>query len=73
MAERRSLVEQIEPATEVARTVEEEFVYGHKGRPARSKQEQTPPRSAEPGADSAHRRAQPAGRHDRRRADHPFW
>jgi hypothetical protein len=46
MAERRSLVEQIEPATEVARSVEEEFVYGHKGRP-RPKQEQTPIRSTE--------------------------
>jgi hypothetical protein len=47
MAERRSLVEQIDPATEVALAVEEEFIYGAKGRPSRLKQEQTPPPSEE--------------------------
>jgi hypothetical protein len=47
MAERRSLVEQVKPATEVARSVEEEFVYGVKGRPPRTKPEQDPAPSAE--------------------------
>jgi hypothetical protein len=47
MVQRRRLVEGVDTATDVARAVEEEFVYGHKGRHSRPKAEPAPPAPAE--------------------------